>query len=156
MRFIVLVGVFLAAIVSADEKIAIATAKAKAVLALSMPAKMLSSATTPKVVEGYAGAVEASYTRPIIVMTTGPNCLPCKFLRPQLESLALSRGTTLYVLDTEKHPNDAAKFQAGRIPTATVISDGLILFHKVGPTVDEVEAALTTGGTRSIRVQKGS
>jgi putative thioredoxin len=87
-----------------------------------------------------ADVIERSYKIPVLVDFWAEWCAPCRVLGPILEHLAEThRDQLAFVkLNTEDHPDIAAKYGVQGIPTVKLFVDGEIAAEFIGALPEEV------------------
>ncbi len=71
---------------------------------------------------------------PVLVDFWAPWCGPCRMLAPVIEELAKEYGGKIRVakINTDEHPNAAARFKISAIPTLLFFKGGKVLEQLVG------------------------
>jgi thioredoxin-like negative regulator of GroEL len=96
----------------------------------------------------YAGAVEASKTRPQVVIFTAAWCGPCKMLKPALQSLKADYGFDYHELDVADFaPEELQTLGVRNVPNVRVLHNTIVKAQFVGArTKAQVEEWLTAQG----------
>lgn len=76
--------------------------------------------------------IEASKTRPVVVLFSAAWCGPCKVLKPILEGFMEDRDAGYFQLDASAHRAIAQEYNVRAVPTLAVFKDGVEVGRRSG------------------------